>query len=162
VSTFDDGKVSANYGSWETASDAMNGGKSTASMKIIQPGAENSKGALQVNGEIVPGAQITWAGAGFNPGNAPLEPVNLSNKKEISFWAKGDGKTYVLVMLTAARSGQDGMPAMTQFFAGPEWKHYNFPLSTFETDGSDIASLLFGAAQQPGKFEFAIDQVEIK
>ncbi len=54
-----------------------------------------------------------------------MEPVNLSNKKEISFWAKGDGKTYVLVMLTAARSGQDGMPAMTQFFAGPEWKHYS-------------------------------------
>ncbi len=162
VSAFDDGKVSASYGSWETASDAMNGGKSTASMKIVQPGAENSKGALEVNGEIVPGAQVTWAGARFNPGTTPLEPVNLSSKKEISFWAKGDGKTYVLVMLTAARSGQDGMPAMTQFSAGPEWKHYTFPLSTFETDGGDIASLLFGAAQQPGKFEFAIDQVEIK
>ena len=54
------------------------------------------------------------------------------------------------------------MPAMTQFVAGPEWKQYSFPFSTFETNGSDLASLAFVAAQQPGKFEFEIDQVEIK
>jgi hypothetical protein len=97
----------------------------------------------------------------FAPGSAPMEPVNLSGKKEISFWAKGDGDTYMLVVLTAARSGQNGMPTMTQFVA-PKWKQYTFPFTTFQTDGSDLSALLFAASQPPGKFTFEIDQVEIK
>jgi beta-glucosidase len=162
VSTFDEDKVAANYGSWMVSTDAMNGGKSTAAMKVVEPGADSSKGALQVDGEILAGAPFTWAGVMFTPGGSPMEPANLSSKKGISFWAKGDGKTYTLVVLTQARSGQNGMPAMTPFVAGPEWKQYTFPFSTFQTDGGDLSALAFVAAQKPGKFEFEIDQVEIK
>ncbi|HYM78114.1 MAG TPA: CIA30 family protein [Candidatus Dormibacteraeota bacterium] len=162
VSTFDDGKVAANFGSWMVSTDAMNGGKSTAAMQVAQPGANNSKGALQVTGEIMPGAQFTWAGAMFSPGSAPMAPANLSSKKGISFWAKGDGKTYTLVVLTEARSGQNGMPAMTQFVAGPEWKQYSFPFTTFETDGGDLTSFVFVATQPSGKFAFELDELEIK
>jgi len=162
VSTFDDGKVAANYGSWIIATDAMSGGKSTAAMQVVQSGANGSKGALQVNGEIVPGAQFAWAGAMFAPGSSPMEPVNLSSKKSISFWAKGDGKTYTLTVLTQARSGRDGMPAMTTFVAGSEWKQYTFPFSMFQTDGSDLAGLAFVHALEPGKFQFELDEVEIK
>jgi beta-glucosidase len=163
VSTFDEGKISANYGSWMAATDETIGGKSKASIEIAQPGANGSKGALKVSGEIIPGsAQFTWAGVMFTPGSAPVEPVNLSSKKGISFWAKGDGRTYALVVLTASRSGQNGMPAMTPFAAGPEWRQYTFPFATFQTDGSDLTGFLFAAAQQPGKFEFDIDEVEIK
>jgi hypothetical protein len=88
--------------------------------------------------------------------------VNLSGKKEISFWAKGDGDSYMLIVLTGARSGQNGMPAMTQFIATKEWKQYTFPFTTFQTDGGDLMELLFAAVQPPGKFEFQIDQLEIK
>lgn len=91
-----------------------------------------------------------------------MEPVNLSGKKEISFWAKGDGDSYILVLLTASRSGQNGMPAMTQFVATKEWKQFTFPFTTFQTDGSDIMEFLFAASGAPGKFELQIDQVEIK
>lgn len=100
VSTFDEDKVSANYGSWMVSTDAMSGGKSTAAMQVVQSGANGSKAALQVTGEIVPGAQFTWAGVMFSPGSAPMEPTNLSGKKGISFWTKGDGKTYTFVVLT--------------------------------------------------------------
>jgi len=162
VSTFDDGKVSANYGSWEVSTDEIVGGKSTAAMQVVAPGANGSKSALQITGEITAGPQFSWAGAMFSPGSAPMEPVNLSSKKTISFWAKGDGKTNMLVVLTLARSGQNGMPAMTPFVAGPDWKQFTFPFSTFQTDGSDITGLLFSRAGQPGKFQFAIDEVEIK
>jgi len=162
VSTFDEGKVTANFGSWMVSTDSMNGGKSTAAIQIAQSGANGSQGALDVKGEIIPGAQFTWAGAMFSPGSAPMAPANLSSKKGINFWAKGDGKSYTLVVLTEARSGQNGMPAMTQFVAGPEWKQYSFPFSTFETDGGDLSALVFVATQQTGKFEFEIDQVEIK
>ena len=162
VSTFDEGKVAANYGSWIINTDAMNGGKSTSSMKVVQPGANGSTGALLVDGEVVPGAEFGWAGVMFSPGNAPMAPVNLSSKKGIGFWAKGDGRAYSLVVLTQSRSGQNGMPAMTSFVAGPEWKEYTFPFSTFQMDGGDLAGLAFVAAQKPGKFEFEIDQLEIK
>jgi hypothetical protein len=163
VSTFDEGKIAANYGSWTTSTDEVIGGKSKSSIDIVEPGANGSKGALRVSGEIIPGSgQFTFAGAMFTPGSAPMEPVNLSGKKEISFWAKGDGDTYMLVVLTASRSGQNGMPAMTQFVAGKEWKQYTFPFTTFQTDGGDLSGFMFAASQPPGKFEFQIDQVEIK
>ena len=163
VSTFDDGKIAANYGSWMTSTDEVIGGKSKSSIEVTQPGANGSKGALKISGEIIPGGgQFSFAGAMFTPGSAPMEPVNLSGKKEVSFWAKGDGDSYILVVLTASRSGQNGMPAMTQFVAGPEWKQFTFPFTTFQTDGSDLMEFLFAASQPPGKFAFEIDQVEIK
>ena len=161
VSAFDDGKTSAAYGS--IAAGDMNGGKSTSAISIVEPGADNSKGAMQVAGEVVTGAPFVFAGASYSPGVAPMQPANLSGKKKISFWAKGDGKTYTLVVLTEARSGQSGeAPAMTTFVAGPEWKQFTFPLSTFETDGSDLSGLGFLRAQEPGRFQFEIDQLEIQ
>jgi beta-glucosidase len=165
VSTFDDSKISANYGSWMSAADGMYGGKSTSSITIVEPGAEGSKGAMQVAGEVVPvaGGQFPFAGVLFVPGSSPNDPANLSAEKEIRFWAKGDGQTYALVFITQKRSGRSGeMPAMTTFVAGPEWKQYSFPFSTFETDGGDIMSIAFARAQTPGKFTFELDQVEMK
>jgi Fibronectin type III-like domain/Complex I intermediate-associated protein 30 (CIA30) len=164
VSTFDDLKVSANYGSWMAAGDgSMGGGKSSSSMEIVQPGADGTKGALQVNGEVVAGSQFAWAGLLYSPGAGPMQPANLSKKSTIRFWAKGDGNAYTLVVLTEARSGQSGeLPAMTQFAAGSDWKQYSFPFSAFDTDGSDLTGLGFIDAQRPGKFQFQIDQVEIK
>jgi beta-glucosidase len=160
VSTFDDGKVSANYGSWTSASDSMQGGKSTVSIQVVEGGANNSKGALRVIGEIIAGAPFTWAGALFVPGSSFEDPANFSSKKTISFWAKGYGKTYVLAMGTQSRQNQ--MPAMRPFVAGPDWKQYSFSISSFETDGHDVTNLAFARGQEPGKFEFEIDQVEIK
>jgi beta-glucosidase len=164
VSNFDDGKVAANYGMWIPAGDSMNGGKSSSNLTVVEPGADGTKGAMQVNGEVVaaPGAQFLFAGALFFPGAAPMQPANLSSKAGISFWAKGDGKTYTLIVLTESRNGSSGIPAMTTFVAGPEWKKYAFPFSTFDTDGSDLSGLGFVHAQEPGKFQFEIDQLEIK
>jgi len=136
-----------------------------AAFKIVEPGADGSKGALDVSGEVVggSGAPFLFAGALYSPGPSMMAPANLSTKKEIGFWAKGDGKTYTLLVLTASRSGNSGeMPAMTSFVAGPEWKKYTFPFSTFQTDGSDLTALGFIKVMAPGKFDFQIDQVEIK
>ena len=89
-----------------------------------------------------------------------MESANLSSKKTISFWAKGDGKGYALAVITEANA--NSMPSIKPFLAGPEWKQFSFPISSFQTDGSDIRGLAFAHAQEPGKFEFEIDQVEIK
>jgi beta-glucosidase len=164
VSNFDDMKVSANFGSWMAAGDSMNGGKSTSSMQVVAPGAENTKGALQVNGEVVGSGPLAWAGVLYSPGLAPMQPVNLSAKRTISFWAKGDGKTYTLLLLAEARMSDESneMPAMTRFAAGPEWKLYTFPLSQFDTDGSDLVGLGFIHEETPGKFQFEIDELQFK
>jgi beta-glucosidase len=163
VSTFDEGRVAANYGMWIPAGDSMNGGKSKSSIAIVEPGANGSKGALQITGENIAGGPFVFAGTLYSPGTVPMQAVNLSSKKEISFWAKGDGATYTLLVLTESRSGQSGeAPAMTTFVAGREWKQFTFPFSTFETDGSDISGIGFIRVGDLGKFQFAIDQVEIK
>ena len=163
VSDFEGGKVEAAYGSWMSAGDFMNGGKSTAALAVVAPGAADTKGALQVTGEVIAGSQVPFAGALYAPGATPMQPVNLSARSEIRFWAKGDGKGYTLVLLTASRSGNNGqMPAMVQFTAGPEWKQYSFPLSAFETDGSDVTALGFVKVMEAGKFQFEIDQLEVR
>ncbi|HEY2860808.1 MAG TPA: CIA30 family protein [Terracidiphilus sp.] len=163
VSTFDEGKVAANYGMWIAAGDQMNGGKSKSALAVVEPGAAGSKGALQVTGEVIPGGAFVFAGALYAPGTPPMQAVNLSAKKEISFWAKGDGGTYTLLVLTEARGGQSGeTPAMTTFVAGPEWRQFTFPFSAFETDGGDLTGIGFIRAGQPGKLKFQIDQVEIR
>ncbi|MBO0912563.1 MAG: CIA30 family protein, partial [Acidobacteria bacterium] len=159
VSNFDDLKVSAGYGGWIMTSDQQLGGKSTASIKAVAGGANRSKGALEVTGEVRSGAEFAWAGALFYPGPSPTEAVNLSVKHTISFWAKGDGGSYSVAVLTESNSGQ--IPRAQPFVAGPEWKQFSFPLSDFETDGHDITGIGFFRAEQPGRFEFEIDQVEI-
>ena len=163
VSNFDDLKVAATYGSWTAASDSMNGGKSTSSIAAVEHGANGSKGALRVTGELIAGAPFLWAGAIYAPGSAEgmqPEPANLSGKKTIGFWAKGDGKVYTLAVLTEGNASQ--MPAMRMFAAGAEWKQYSFPLSAFGTDGSDLGALMFACGQTPGKFEFELDDLEIR
>jgi len=123
-------------------------------------GADGSKGSLLVSGEIVEGAPYPWAGAMFSPGTSFMAPTDLSSKKAISFSAKGDGKTYSLMLYTESRGY---MPAIRKFVAGPEWKRYTFKLSQFDgTDGSDVTALLFSAGTTPGKFEFQIDDVQLE
>jgi hypothetical protein len=129
-------------------------------MEIVAGGANNSKGALHVKGEIVAGAPFPYSGVMFVPGSSPMDAVNLSGKKTISFWAKGDGKSYALALLTEGNAG--GMPVIKPFAAGPEWKQYSFSMSSLQTDGSDIRGLAFARGQEPGKFEFEIDQLEIQ
>jgi hypothetical protein len=96
----------------------------------------------------------------FLPGSKPFAPANLSSKKEISFWTKGDGQTYRLMLFSASR-GQ--MPASQSFVAGPEWKPFSFSISSFEgMDGHDLEGVLFSGGPAPGKFAFQIDDVEIR
>ena len=160
VYTLVDQKVSANYGAWAVTSDAEMGGKSKATIQAVAGGANGSKAALQVTGEVVPGAPFAWAGVAFHPGASPDEAVNLSSKKTLSFWAKGDGKGYAIAVMTESGAGQ--MPVIQPFSAGPEWKQYTFSWSDFKTDGHDITGIAFAHAQDAGNFEFEIDEVEIE
>lgn len=136
------------------------GGKSKATLEAVPGGANGTKGALKVTGETAPGAPFTFAGAYFVPGASESDTVNLSSKKNVTFWAKGDGQDYSLVLQAESNSGQ--MPVIQKFAAGPEWKQYSFPIASFKIDGSDMMGVAFVKAPGIGKFEFEIDEVEIK
>jgi hypothetical protein len=159
ISDFEDGKASARFGfGWVISTDAVRGGKSKAEMKVADGGAEGSKNALEINGEIAEGA-ISWAGALFFPGPAPMAPVNLAARKAITFWAKGDGRNFQ-VMVYSQSGGF--IPKVQNFSAGADWIRVTLPLSSFETDGHDITAIFFGAFGGPGKFKLAIDNVRLE
>jgi hypothetical protein len=160
VSDFDEGSASAKFGSgWVVSTDQMIGGQSKAQFSVAGEGTNGSKGSLLITGEIAGGTPYSWAGAMFMLGAKPFAPANLSSKNAISFWTKGDRKTY-RVMLFSTSAGP--MPAVQEFAAGPAWKQYTFPLSSFHTDGHDLQGVLFSGGPEPGRFSFQIDEVQFK
>ena len=160
ISDFEDGTTAARFGAgWSVSTDAMANGKSTAELKCIAGGAEGSKGALQISGTIADAFAFPWAGALFSPGSAPMVPVNLSSKKAIHFWIRGDGRPYRLMVFT--KSGGYN-PAIQNLTVTAEWKEITIPFSAFGTDGQDINGILFAAGGSPGAFQFAIDNVRLE
>lgn len=160
ISDFDDGTTKAAFGfGWLASADQVAGGKSTAQIQVVPGGSAGSKHSLRVEGEIRPGFVFPFAGAAFYPGSAPMQPANLSSAKSIGFWARGDGKTYRLMIYTQAGGY---VPGIQTFAAGPEWKQYTFPLSAFGgTDGHDVTVVMFSAGPEPQKFDFQIDDVRL-
>ena len=161
MSDFEAGDVRAEFGSgWQTSTDSMMGGASTATMAIVPGGVNKSRGALEVSGTLAAGAPFPWAGAMFFPATTPMAPVDLSKFKEIVFSARGDGGTHQ-VMVFAARLGN--IPATRPFTPGPEWREFVLPLASFSnSDGSDLRGVLFSAGSKSGPFRFAIDDVRFR
>lgn len=145
---------------WQISTDSLMGGTSTAAMKIVPGGANNTNAALEVSGRIVEGSPFPWAGAMFFPATTPMMPVDLSRFKDLVFWVRGDGGEH-LVMLFATKLGN--IPASRPFTAGPEWREVVLPLASFPgIDGSDLRGVLFSAAPRPGAFRFVIDEVRFR
>jgi imidazolonepropionase-like amidohydrolase len=161
ISDFDNGKPDTKFGSgWMISTDSIMSGKSSAEMRVVDGGANGDAHSLEVSGAIDGGLPFAWAGVMFSPGAQPFAPVNLSSKKSISFWAKGDGKTYRIMFFTES-GGR--MPSQQTFAAGPAWKRVSFPFTAFSgTDGHDISAILFVGGPAAGKFDFQIDEIKLE
>jgi imidazolonepropionase-like amidohydrolase len=161
ISDFEqEGAPQAKFGSgWMISTDQMMGGKSTAKMAVAAGGAEGSKNALRVTGDLAAGSAVAWAGVMFSPGATPMAPANLSSHKAIRFWVKGDGRTYQL-MLFSKRLGY--RPAVQTFVAGPDWKPVTLSFAAFGVaDPNDIMGILWSASQ-PGAFTFDLDNIRLE
>jgi hypothetical protein len=156
-----DGAPTAAFGAgWMVTNDARAGGKSAAQLRVVDGGAGGSARSLAITGTISPAFAQAWAGAMFSPGAQPFAPADLSAKKELRFLARGDGKTY-RVMLFAESKGY--VPLTQTFVAGSEWKEYTFPLSAFGgIDGKGVMALVFAGGPQPGDFSLAVDDVRFR
>lgn len=85
--------------------------------------------------------------------------MNLSARKGIRFLARGDGRTYV-VMLFARSRGR--MPVTQSFVAGATATQVQLTWSQFSgLDGSDIMGIFIGASTDVGRFSLTIDDVEL-
>jgi hypothetical protein len=161
ISDFEDGKTSAKFGAgWSISTDSIMGGKSSAEMKVVEGGASGSQHSLEISGEIASGLPFAWAGVMFSPGQQVFAPANLASKKDLTFWAKGDGRTYRVLIFTES-GGR--VPAQQTFTADKEWKQYTFPFAAFNgTDGHDLSAILFVGGPATGKFDFQIDNIGLK
>jgi imidazolonepropionase-like amidohydrolase len=144
---------------WQESTDRFVGGDSKVAFKVVPGGARDSKGSLEITG-MVRDKEPRWAGAMFFPGKTAMAPANISAKKGLSFWAKGDGKSYS-VMIFAQSKGY--RPAEKRFTAGDEWKRYHYDLKDFDgTDGTDVMGVFFGSSAQAGPFRLQIDEVRFE
>jgi len=160
ISDFEGDRISARFGAgWMVSTDSFMGGTSKAEILLTAGGAEGSRQAMMIKGTIAETGSIRWAAAMFSPGATPMAPANLSSKKALSFWAKGVGKSFA-VMVYAKSFGF--IPRVSVFEAGPEWKEYVFPFEQLGLAGFDIMAIAIGAATTPGDFSLEIDNVRLQ
>lgn len=101
----------------------------------------------------------TWAGALFSPGARPFSPADLSARRQLSFQAKGDGKTYEVMVFARSRGR---FPVRRSFQPGKDFARVTFAWSDFDgLTGNDVMGIFIGQSQ-PGPFRLVIDDVALQ
>jgi hypothetical protein len=161
VSDFEEEGLSARFGAgWRESTDTGAGGKSTVVLSVRRRGAHGSKGALSIRGRVdAPELPYAWAGAMFMPGEKAHAPANLSMKKAVSFWTRGDARTYRLLLFTK-RGGP--RPYGTTFEVTGEWRAHRVPLERLGGAADDVTAILFAGGPWQGEFELDIDDVRFE
>jgi imidazolonepropionase-like amidohydrolase len=165
ISDFDGGKITSRYGrGWVVTTDQLRGGQSVAKMKLIEPGAQDSAGALKITGTVKGGFAYPWAGVLFFPGDKPMVGArDYSGKKTLTFRARGDGGTFDVMVFAGPSVKAAAMPIIRHFKAGSRWHKVSLPLKSFQNvDLKHLRGIAFTAGPATGDFHFAIDQVAIK
>jgi imidazolonepropionase-like amidohydrolase len=159
ISDFEDGTLAASFGSgWQDSTDKLAGGVSVVQKEVVAGGASGTGKSLAVSGEVKAGFAYPWSGVMFLPGATPMAPADLSKFSGVSFWTKGDGRTYQL-MLFATHLGR--MPAQKSFTAGPDWQQITVPFAELGLDGSDIMGIFLGGGPALGTFRVQVDGVKL-
>ncbi|MEA2326435.1 MAG: hypothetical protein QOE68_1394, partial [Thermoanaerobaculia bacterium] len=158
ISNFDSGNTKPAFGfEWQVSTDSVAGGVSTASIDVVDGGANGTPKSLHIHADTKPGFMFPWAGAMLMLGTTPMQPVDLSSKSGLSFFAKGD--TDIRVMLFCASTGR--IPRQTNIHAGADWTAITLPWSAFTVDGKDVQMLVF-CGPDKGAVDFAIDELRLK
>jgi hypothetical protein len=163
LGAFDAGSTAAPFGvGWNASGDADRGGTSRATQHLVEGGAQNSKGALEVSGTIGDSIQYATAGTWFLPaGVAKGASMDFSSKKTLSFFARGDGKSYKVFVISGAV--ENVAPGMYDFKAGPEWEEVRVPLDVIGVqDITRVKVLGFASFMRTGDFRFQIDNVRLE
>jgi ABC-2 type transport system permease protein len=165
IADFDHGSDAASYGmGWHSADDKDRGGNSTISQRLVEGGARNSRGALEVSGEVGTALQYPFVGTSFLPNGiedaewASQGLMDYSAKKTLSFYARGDGQSYTVVIMGPAL---DAIPAMFPFVAGADWQAVSIPLQGLTSVDMKRVKLISIGSMTPGPFRLQIDDVRL-
>ena len=160
ISTFDDNTVTAKFGTaWMGSTDRFAGGTSTGAFKVVEGGANNTAKSVEITGTITSGFAYPWSGIMWSPGTQPMTPADLSSKKEVRFWSKGDGSTYRIMVFAQSKGMQ---PVEQSFVAGPEWREHVVPWSAFGLDGKGVMAIIFTAGPKQGDFKLQVDEIVLR
>lgn len=161
ISLFSKDKLASPFGfGWHPSTDAPMGGKSSVTIKLLEPtkDANTPANAVSIAGNINTGFAYPWAGLAFLPGNAPMEAANLSAADTLKFRVKGDGKDYNVAISVQGSY----IPVSVRFKTTAEWQEVSIPFSRFKgMDPSIITILAFNAGPQTGEFQFEIADIRL-
>jgi len=166
IAEFDGGSAAAAYGIGFTATDdKMRGGNSSVSQRLVDGGADHTRAALEVTGDVGTAIQYPFVGTSFLPNGKPQADflnqgyMDYSSRHTLRFDARGDGKNYMVVIMGPR---VDAMPGMYGFVAGPEWHEVRVPLQ--DMGGVDLhrVKVISIGSMSPGEFRFQIDGVRIE
>lgn len=162
ISDFEGGEIAVRSGqNWIITSDQLAGGKSTATQHWIAGGADGSKGAMQVSGNVTADFPFAWAGTLYMPGAQPFEPVDFSTRKTLVFKVRGDARALSAMIFSGPPTNR--MPSIAPFDATSQWTEVRIPLSRFPgADFTHLRGLAFTAGLPAGPFTFEIDDVRIE
>jgi imidazolonepropionase-like amidohydrolase len=166
VADFEAGSVAVVYGqNWMITADSMAGGKSSATQAWLAGGAEASRGALRVQGQVDGGLPYAWAGTMFMPGAQPFAAVDFSARKTLVLKVRSAGEAATKEISAMIFSGPptQRQPAVVRFATTPQWAEVRIPLQRFQNaDLQQLRALAFTAGPTPGPFSFDIDDIRIE
>ena len=156
ISDFESGAGSSVGNQWMISTDQFLGGKSIATMNVVEGGANGSAHALSIDGEIRAGYAFPWSGVMLMLAPQPMQPVDLRPKSRLVFSAKGVEKG--MVLLFSSSNGR--IPANKTVTVGAEWTTVSIPLSELNSDGHDVQAIFIGGSS--GAFHLLIDNVRLE
>lgn len=153
-----DGKVqmSAPFGLWSEATDAIMGGKSTVKLDMAG-NSPNGQPALKITGVVATGAFGQWSGVSFMPSSS-FAPADMSNANTMKFWARGEGSGFAIFGFSKA-SGQ--MPAIAPFTVTSDWKEIAVPFSALPKFEAKSMNMIAIEAMAPGAYWLEIADVRL-
>jgi hypothetical protein len=154
-------------------------GTSTIKLRIVADGANGTKHAAEISGQITTDFPYGFAGLDIPLIGKPQQIVDLSQQREVAdisqyqgirFYVKGDNRTYQILFLTTGIKDYDYFGQT--FLAPPKWTRVEVRFSKLrqmgfgrpaEWTGKDVQAIRF-QLQTYGppiaSYRLAIDQVE--
>jgi hypothetical protein len=87
-----------------------------------------------------------------------MAPADLSSSRGLSFWAKGEGQEFAVMIFAQSRGF---VPVARPFAPGAEWHKFEFPFTDFGLKGNDVMGIFIGASRKPGPFSLWLDNFRL-
>ncbi|MEO0576317.1 MAG: amidohydrolase family protein [Pseudomonadota bacterium] len=155
LSDFEDGITAADGFIWSVTSDDMMGGKSSAVIAAVQPGAGGSAGAMAVTADTASGFAFPWSGAFL----AAQSTSTVENYGNVAFDIRGTPARMRLMLFS---TGVMGAPPTIEFDITNDWQRVTLPIDDVTGfDRTQFAGFAIVTPAAVGTYEFMVDNVAL-